>query len=427
MKASIAATVFVVLAEGAVTGTWDSSTTREQQASKSGGGKEFSLHQIKNRRFTGRDGVMAFARAHLKYTQKLPDSLLKAINVNSQLRSKFAALNLGGVRGGTVQTQPTYGSDSEYAVEVGLGTPPQPIPLNMDTGSADFWTFSSDTDPQMVNDQALYHPEHSSTSKLIDGDSWSIRYGDGAGASGIVYDDAVQVGNMHVPHQAIESATYVSGDLAHDNFVSGIIGLANSSANTISPEPRRTFFDNIRDELARPLFTANLRSQAPGNYNFGFIDREEYTGVIHYTPIDRDSPLWKIAVSGYWVGYSKYQSTIDAIVDTGTSLTLLPQSVVDDFYAQVRGSYFHPELGAMVLPCSARVPDFWVTIGPYNGRLPGRYVKYARINSRYCYGGIQSSSNLPFSVLGDVFLKAQFVVFDYGNAAVGFANKKLHS
>ncbi|KAG6000305.1 hypothetical protein E4U21_005613 [Claviceps maximensis] len=422
-KASIAAAAVVVaLAEGAVTGARDSSIP-ERQASVPAG-KEFTLHQIENKHFAGRDGAMAFIRAHMKYAQKLPDSVLVAVNANPQLRIKFATAVQDG-KTGTVESHPAPGADSEYAVVVGIGTPPQSVPLNLDTGSADFWTFSSDTDPQMVMGQALYNHSLSSTSKLLEGNSWSVRYGDGTGASGLVYEDAVQVGNTHVQNQAIESAVNVTRDMASDSFVSGIIGLAHRSANTVVPEPKGTYFDNIRGQLSLPVLTANLRSQAPGNYNFGYIDQAEYTGALHYAPIDRSSPLWKIAASGYWVGNKRYRLMIEAIVDTGTSLVLLPQSLVDNFYAKVPGAFLRPDLGMMVFPCDSVVPDFWFSIGKYNGRLPGKYINYSRINSSLCFGGIQSSAGLPFSVLGDVFLKAQFVVFDYGNASVGFANKKL--
>ncbi|KAG5921700.1 hypothetical protein E4U42_005733 [Claviceps africana] len=413
MKVWIAATVYAALVEGAVTGTRSSSTQESQLSKPSSRG--FTLQQIKNRNFSGPDGPMAFIRAHMKYAQKLPDSVSKAINVNVGLRMKFTTLHKGTdeEQTGTVSTYPTLGSDAEYAVMVGIGTPPQSIPLNLDT------------DSQVVNGQALYFPRLSSTSKPIDGDTWSIRYGDCSGASGIVYEDTVQIGNLSVYHQAVESAISVSRGMAKDTFVSGIIGLADHSANTISPVAKRTFFENVRDQLAMPVFTANLRSQAAGSYNFGYINDAEHTSRVHYTPIDRSNPLWKISMSGYRVGNEQHQFTMHAIVDTGTSLMLLPPEVVKEYYARVKGSFLHPDLGMMVFPCSTKVPDFWISIGSYNGRVPGQYVNYSRINYLYCFGGIQSSSGLPFSVLGDVFLKSQFVVFDYGNSSVGFANKKL--
>lgn len=38
---------------------------------------------------------------------------------------------------GTAVARPTEGYDSEYVLPVDIGTPPQTIPLNLDTGSAD--------------------------------------------------------------------------------------------------------------------------------------------------------------------------------------------------------------------------------------------------------------------------------------------------
>ncbi|KAG6024624.1 hypothetical protein E4U40_003172 [Claviceps sp. LM458 group G5] len=422
MKASLAAILLAALAEGAVTGAWNSSTEESQGSQVSESiDSQFTLTQIRNEGFTGQDGPMAFMRAHMKYAQKLPDPVLEALNSSSELRVKYATFS----QRGSVAANPTQDADSEYAVIVQIGSPPQTIPMNLDTGSADFWVLSTDTDQKMLKGQSLYHPAQSSSSRRLIGEKWSIKYGDGSSASGILYLDTVKIGGTHVFKMGIESPYTVSNDIANDKFVSGILGLAKSAANTVRPIPQDTYFEHLQSQLEQPIFTANLRSHAPGNYNFGFINRAEYTGNIQYTPVDKNHPLWKISASGYRIGSKQSRLKIDAIVDTGTSLALLPQKVVDEVYSQIQGSFRHPKLGMMVFPCKSKLPDFFLSIGSYNGRLPGKYINYAPIDHDNCYGGIQTSAGLPFSVLGDVFLKAQFVVFDYGHQAVGFANKNL--
>lgn len=82
-----------------------------------------------------------------------------------------------------------------------------------------------------------------------------------------------------------------------------------------------TYMDNVKDKLARPLFTANLQRGRPGNYNFGYINESEHTGPVGYGAVDRLTPYWKISLTGYQVGNraSDYKGYGWAgIVDTGT-------------------------------------------------------------------------------------------------------------
>lgn len=62
-------------------------------------------------------------------------------------------------------------------------------------------------------------------------------------------------------------------------------------------------------------------------------------------------------------------------------------------------------------------------IGGYNAVVPGKYINYAPVEtgSSTCFGGIQSNSGLGLSILGDVFLKSQYVVFDSEGPQLGFA------
>ncbi|RCI15358.1 putative aspartyl protease [Ophiocordyceps polyrhachis-furcata BCC 54312] len=393
--------------------------------SPAGGNTRFTLEEVRNENFKGHDAVNSFVKAHLKYGDSLPPQMSQALENNPDLRLRFATLYNATQRGTVKSTAPAK-YDSEFAVTVQIGTPGQKIPLNLDTGSADLWVFSSETYSSVVNGQALYHPENSSTSRVLPGHSWQVKYGDGAGASGIVYKDKVQVGNSHFDQQAVQAAITVSPEIANDTFTSGIIGMANSGVNTIRPNKQRTYIDNVKSLLEEPVFTANLRKAAPGNYNFGYINKTEHTGEIQYAAVNPVSPYWQITVGGYQVGENPFERRPwNAIVDTGTSLLLLPADIVYNYYKRIPDAGLDLKLGVITFPCAAKPPDFTFGLGPYRGHIPGEYINYAKIDAKYCYGGIQTSKGMPFAVLGDVALKAQFVVFNYAKGLVGFANKKL--
>ena len=110
----------------------------------------------------------------------------------------------------------------------------------------------------------------------IKGFTWAIRYGDGTGASGVVYSDRVGIGNVMVPNQAVEAATQVSAQfyLQHSD---GLLGLGFGKTNTVKPQKQKTFFENIKDSLKEPVFTVSLKKNATGTYDFGFIDPAKYT------------------------------------------------------------------------------------------------------------------------------------------------------
>lgn len=70
----------------------------------------------------------------------------------------------------------------------------------------------------------------------------------------------------------------------------------------VSPKPQTTFFDTVKSSLDKPLFAVTLKHQAPGSYDFGFIDVQKYTGQIAYTPVDSSQGFWSFTASGYSVG-----------------------------------------------------------------------------------------------------------------------------
>lgn len=376
--------------------------------------KHFSVEQVKNTKFI-RNGSLALAKAYNKYGVPLPPALEATISGLSR-------------RGeGSATTSPVEG-DSEWLTPVQIGSPAQTLTLDFDTGSSDLWVFSTETSAGQVNGQTEYSPGKSSTAKKVTGATWSIQYGDGSSSSGDVWTDTVTVGGLTVSAQAVEAAKSVSSAFTSESDLDGLLGLGFSSINTVSPKKQKTFFDNAMSSLDAPVFTADLRQDAPGKYNFGYIDSAAYTGSITYTDVDSSNGWWEFTSSGYAVGSgSLVKTAIDGIADTGTTLLLLPNSVVKAYYAKVSGAKLSSSAGGYVFPCSATLPTFGFAVGTARITIPAAYMNYSPVTegSSTCFGGLQSSDDIGVNIFGDIALKAAFVVFDGGNLQLGWAAKSL--
>lgn len=210
------------------------------------------------------------------------------------------------------------------------------------------------------------------------GQTWQISYGDGSTASGNVYFDIVKVGATTVTSQAVELAQTISPQFEADVDNDGILGLAMDSLNQVYPDLVRTFFSNAIPTLASPLFTANLKKGKPGNFNFGYINKSEYTGSITYVPITTVNGFWEFNSSGYAIGNSAFVSaSIDGIADTGTTVVYLPPAIVSAYYTKVSGAKYVSTQGGYTFPCSATTPSLTLGIGSYKTVIPGSYLNYA--------------------------------------------------
>ncbi|KAH8702374.1 aspartic proteinase complexed with Pepstatin [Talaromyces proteolyticus] len=308
-------------------------------------------------------------------------------------------------------------ADSEYIVPVTVGA--STVNLDFDTGSADLWVYTSSTAGGAGHN--YYTPSDGAT--VMNGETWSIGYGDGSSASGNVYQDTVVVGGVTATAQAVEAAQTVSSSFSSDTSNDGLLGLSWSSLNTVSPDQQKTFYDNVQSSLADPVFAAILKHDAPGSYDFGFIDSSKYTGNITYTPADNSQGYWGFTVDSYTVGTTVTSTALSGIADTGTSLLLLDDTTCGNYYAQVSGAINDSSQGGWVYDCSTSLPDFSVSINGYTATVPGSYLTYDQQSSGQCYGGIQSSTAIGFNIFGDVFLKSQYVVFDGPNVQLGFASQ----
>ncbi|RMZ68651.1 aspartic endopeptidase pep1 [Pyrenophora seminiperda CCB06] len=374
----------------------------------------FSVKQVERSTYL-KNGPAQIIKTLRKHGKEVPTHLVKA----AEDRASNTVVNAAAASG-AVSANPSDQYDVSYLSPVTVGG--TVLQLDFDTGSSDLWCYSSLQSRTQLSGHSYYT---ANPAKILSGYSWRISYGDGSSASGKVYADTVTIGGVTATSQAVEAATAISSSFSQDVDTDGLVGLAFSSINTVSPRKQTTFFDTVKSQLAKPLFAAALKYHAAGTYDFGFLDSSKYTGSITYTPVDSSQGFWGFTASAYSVGSSTTQSSIDGILDTGTTLVFLDDNIISKYYSQVKGAQNSQNAGGYIFPCSATLPNFSITVGGVKQTIPGSYINYAPNGDGTCFGGLQSNSNVGFNIFGDVFLKSKYIVFDLstGSPRAGFAQQ----
>ncbi|SPQ21001.1 86947e86-62a6-4305-9edb-9ac2d935c0ef [Thermothielavioides terrestris] len=321
-------------------------------------------------------------------------------------------------------------NDAEYLCEVSIGTPPQKVTLDFDTGSADLW----------VNHKS-FAPHKSSTFKLAPNKSWRIQYGDGSSASGSVGLDVLSIGGLTIKNQAIEIATTMSDQFSQGSM-DGLLGLAFSKINTVEtngqPDPQPTPVENMITQEDIPedseLFTSAMYSTKDQGeqsfYTFGWIDQDlvKASGQdISWTNVDTSQGFWMFPSESATVNGKKLTlSGNKAIADTGTTLALVSDEVCEALYSQIQGSYYSEQYQGYIIPKSITaddLPDFSVAVGDKEFVIQKEDLLFALADDSSWYGAVQSRGENPFDILGDAFLKSIYAIWDQGNSRFGAVPK----
>lgn len=363
-------------------------------------GRSFKVERQVNPSFVKRDGPRQLLKAYRKYAMPVPASLIALENkkkkgseagssntsATSSANTLAATNGTSGATKGLVTTTPESG-DVEYLSPVDIGG--QTVMLDFDSGSSDLWVFSSKLNAASQKGHTVFNSDKSTSFKLMTGAKWSISYGDGSGAAGVVGTDTVNIGGATVTGQAVELATAVASSFVEDTASNGLVGLAYSKLNTVTPNQQKTFFDNAMTTLAQPVFTADLRHNAAGTYEFGNIDATKFNGSLTYAPINTTQGFWQFSSNKFQVGSQAAVTTGttgQAIADTGTTLMIVSTAIANGYYSQVSGAANDEQVGGITFPCNAALPDLSVDIGgAYMATVPGKYINFTTVsgNSKF--------------------------------------------
>jgi hypothetical protein len=313
-------------------------------------------------------------------------------------------------------------SDMDYYGQVGIGTPPQQFNLLFDTGSSDLWVPGQQC---TSSSSCLNHKKFDgskSSSYQAGTQTFNIQYGTGS-MTGVVSQDVVSIGDLKVTQSFGEANT--EADFFNQTAFDGILGMGYS---TISSEGVQTPFNDMVSQLGIPsLFSFNMNffanGGAGGELTLGGYDSSKFTGDIKYSPVTTQT-YWNIGLQSVTVnGKDTGVQAQDAAIDTGTTLIVAPDADALAINQAINAQAVEGDGGVFAISCdTSTLPAVTLTFpGGSFDVPPSSYV--LSNGDGTCISGIAGDGGMGLTqwIVGDVFLRTFYAVFDSGNNQVGFA------
>jgi hypothetical protein len=305
--------------------------------------------------------------------------------------------------------------NAQYYGPLTIGTPPQSFNVIFDTGSSNLWVPSK-TGFHPFNFHSKYDSSKSST-YTKNGTAFAIRYGSGS-LTGFVSEDTVNLGTVAVKNQLFAEATSEPGLAFKVGKFDGIMGMGFQSIAVDGMQP--AWYSAVMQNGGDKTFGVYLGggSGVGGEMTLGGSDKAHYTGDLTYVPVSR-AKYWQISVDSFSIGGL---SKVEGILDTGTSLLVAPPDVVSAFGKKIGATNVLNK--EWTIDCSKidSLPELEIKIAGKSFNLSGKdYVLNVSGQCLLGMTGMDLSREGLSLILGDVFLRKYYTVFDLGNQRVGLA------
>jgi saccharopepsin len=214
--------------------------------------------------------------------------------------------------------------------DIEIGSPAQSFKVVLDTGSSNLWVPSAECGSIACYLHNKYDHDSSST-YAKNGSKFAIQYGSG-NLEGYVSQDTVTIGDLTIKDQLFAEATSEpSLSFAFGRF-DGIMGMGYDtiSVNKIPPPFYNMIDQNLIDEPVFAFYIAD--SEDKSEVVFGGVDKDHYSGDIVKLPVRRKA-YWEVDLDALTLGKetADFKDT-GAILDTGTSLIVLPTTMAELMY-----------------------------------------------------------------------------------------------
>ena len=321
-----------------------------------------------------------------------------------------------------------------------VGTPPQNFTVDFDTGSSDLFLPGPVCTTSCEGHHA-YQPAKSSTARSMPG-TFSSAFGDSSKVAGMKYSDTVGIAGLTVsslflypflniflihslqaPEQVIGTASSYSTGFAANRFAAdGLLGMAFSSIAETRANP---VFQTLvaHNQTTSGAFAFKL-AENDSELTLGGVNSALYKGEFAWTNVTKEA-YWQVELEAMAVNNITSSLGHAAIIDTGTTLLIADGDTVARTYASVPGARPAPEVagpGFYVFPCDS-TPSVSLSFGGRAFEISKETFNLGPIfdGSKECVGGLVAQDS-PFWIVGDIFLREVYTVFNYDTKQVGFAD-----
>lgn len=320
--------------------------------------------------------------------------------------------------------------------------------MHLDTGSSDLWvnTPSSSlcsTSSKPCAFAGTYSANSSSTYKYV-GSWFNISYVDGSGATGDYVTDTLTIGGT-----TLDDFQFGVGYTSTSE--QGILGIGYAVNEVQVGRAGKESYENLPMKMksagqiqrnAYSLWLNDLDANT-GSILFGGVDTAQYTGTLQTLPIQANNGVYSeflITLTSLSVGNMTIadNQALAVLLDSGSSLTYLPDDMVQDIYDAVDAQY-DSSAGAAYVPCSladqTATVDFVFSSPTISVDMNELVLDLVTANGQRptfsngvtaCLFGI-SPAGSGTNVLGDTFLRSAYVVYDLDNNEISLAKTNFNT
>jgi Eukaryotic aspartyl protease len=293
------------------------------------------------------------------------------------------------------------------------------------------------------DESGTYKANSSSTYSYL-ASNFNISYVDGSGASGDYVTDTFVIGGT-----TVTSLQFGIGYTS--TSPQGILGIGYEINEVQVGRAGGKPYNNLPAALvaqgkiatnAYSLWLNDLEANT-GSILFGGVDTEQFHGMLSTLPIQKVSGFFAeflITLTSLSLGSTAIVSNqaIAVLLDSGSSLTYLPNTITAAIYEQVDAQYDSTE-GAAYVPCSladnTTTLDFIFTSTTISVQMnelvldidsPSGHQLTFSDGTAACLFGIAPAGSAT-AVLGDTFIRSAYIVYDLSNNQISIAQTNFNA